>query len=356
MKQGYQMTINRLPSPTWSWLHMNESSLSEIEQENRNATFSADVPKTVRYSRGRRGLEALPGGMGEDMETFTACVDAQRFVIEEGNKEKDPLLLHLSYEEDANGIHAVELYALENSVSTVIMDYTSRGQRGTGAVSTKVQVGKNAKVLLVQVQLLGEEFIHLNDVGTWCDEGGSVEVIQLFLGAKETYSGWKSIMSGDESHAVVKIAYMGRKKQKIDMNYVIDHEGRKTESKIMVHGVLKEQAKKLFRGTIDFKTGCIDAEGEETEDVLLLGEDVVNQTIPLILCGEERVQGNHGATIGKLDEEMLFYICSRGMTKEAAINQVAMGRIEALNKEIPCETVKNQVENYLKGVFGNEME
>ena len=49
----------------------------------------------------------------------------------------------------------------------------------------------------------------------------------------------------------------------------------------------------VFRGTIDFKFGAAGAEGEEKEDVLLLGDDVINQTIPLILCAEEDVQGNH---------------------------------------------------------------
>ncbi len=45
---------------------------------------------------------------------------------------------------------------------------------------------------------------------------------------------------------------------------------------------------------------------------LLLGEDVVNRTIPLILCAEEDVEGNHGASIGQLDEDILFYMNSEG--------------------------------------------
>ena len=65
-------------------------------------------------------------------------------------------------------------------------------------------------------------------------------------------------------------------------------------------GVLQGGAKKIYRGTIDFKNGSAGAVGDEKETVLLLSDDVVNQTIPLILCSEEDVQGNHGASIGKL--------------------------------------------------------
>ena len=82
------------------------------------------------------------------------------------------------------------------------------------------------------------------------------------------------------------------------------HEGKKTQSNMQAGGVLRDHAFKLYRGTIDFKWGAKGAVGNEKEDVLLLSNDVVNQTIPLILCAEEDVEGNHGATIGKLDDEL----------------------------------------------------
>lgn len=59
-------------------------------------------------------------------------------------------------------------------------------------------------------------------------------------------------------------------------------------------GVLAGKAFKLFRGSIDLLPGGSGAKGQEQENVLLLGDGVVNQTIPLILCGEEDVEGNHG--------------------------------------------------------------
>ena len=73
---------------------------------------------------------------------------------------------------------------------------------------------------------------------------------------------------------------------------------------------------KVFRGTIDFKNGSSDSVGNEKETVLMLGENVVNKTVPLILCAEENVVGNHGATIGELDDETLFYFESRGIGRD----------------------------------------
>lgn len=358
MEQGYQMTVNRLPSPTWNWPHMNESSLSDMKPVNRGVSLTVQVPEGIAYSCARRTMQFISGGMGPDMDRLLddAGADAHVLAAREGWKQEEPVFLHMEYEEHANGIHAVEIVAPKDSSVTVVMDLTSRSETGAAAVQIKMHAGKHAKIRLIQVQLLGERFLHLNDVGAECEQGGSVEVLQLILGAERTYSGCLANLAGEKSSAAMNVGYLGQNRQRIDLNYAANHRGIQSESRMRAHGVLRGEAFKLFRGTIDFQRGASDAIGEETEDVLLLDDTVVNQTIPLILCGEENVQGNHGATIGKLDEDMLFYLCARGLTKEAAVNQVARARFDALNREIPSKTAQTLVNDYLKGVFGDGME
>ena len=95
-------------------------------------------------------------------------------------------------------------------------------------------------------------------------------------------------------------------------------------------GTLYDSAEKAFRGTIDLKRGCAGSEGKEEENVLLLGDDVINKTIPLILCTEEDVKGSHGASIGELEQGMLFYFEARGISREEAEKIVAKARLERL--------------------------
>ena len=118
-------------------------------------------------------------------------------------------------------------------------------------------------------------------------------------------------------------------------------------------GVLAGDAFKLFRGSIDFLPGCAGAKGEEQEDVLLLGEEVTNQTIPLILCGEEDVEGNHGATIGRLDERMLFYLASRGIPAQQARRLLAHARVDALAQRLP-QALAEEVRRFMEE-YGNEL-
>ena len=140
-----------------------------------------------------------------------------------------------------------------------------------------------------------------------CAENGQVELVQILLGRGDVYSDGRFELNGTGAGFTAGIGYLGQKRQTIDMNLTVNHWGQKTTCEINASGALKDDAQKIFRGTIDFKNGSAGSEGSEQETVLMLGDGVVNKTVPLILCAEEDVVGNHGATIGELDENTLFY-------------------------------------------------
>ena len=79
----------------------------------------------------------------------------------------------------------------------------------------------------------------------------------------------------------------------------------------------------------------------------MMDKTVRNKTIPVILCAEEDVEGNHGATIGKLAADLLFYLESRGMTEEAVYEMMARARIDAVAASIDDEETREQVGKYL---------
>lgn len=83
--------------------------------------------------------------------------------------------------------------------------------------------------------------------------------------------------------------------------------------------------------------------------MLLLGDDVVNKTVPLILCAEENVEGTHGATIGALDEDTLFYFESRGFGRAAAERLMARAAVERLAHDLGDEATAETVLHELNG-------
>lgn len=359
MSQGLDMTVNSLPSRTWNWLKMNESKLKEIE-----AGDTWDVKEVAGESEEIAGLTKgtaenqevfshIHTGMGPDMDRLGKMAGSQAIMIKSSPKSEggsEPVRLHFSCEDNKKSFQKVEILAKEGEEVNVLMDYTSpeKTSSGLAAIQTKLHIEKGAKVRLVQVQLLGNEYTLLNDIGAQCEDGAQFEVLQLFLGSSKTYSGCQADLLGKESHFKADIGYQGKGSQRYDMNYVAVHKGKKTVSEMNADGILDDQAFKLFRGTIDFKNGSSGSKGDEKEDVLLIGDNVVNQTIPLILCAEEDVEGNHGASIGQLDEEMLFYLSSRGMSAESASKMIARARMDAVCQKIGDEQLEKLVQDYLE--------
>lgn len=356
MGRGLDIKVNRLPAMTWNWLNMNQTDLSQVEAGD---PWLPEI-EGVQPERGEAGedFSSIATGMGPDMDRLAerAGNGPLRFRAAAG-REQETVRLRFPCEDGLRAFRQVDILAEENSALTIIMEYTSPWEAGgLAAVQTRLRAEKGAKVRLIQLQLLGSGYTVLNDIGAVCGEGASVEVLQLFLGASRTYAGLKADLRGKESSLEAGIGYLGRRDQIFDMNYVAEHLGKNSVSSIRGEGVLRENASKLFRGTIDFKTGSSGSKGDEKEDVLLLGEDAVNQTIPLILCAEEDVQGNHGATIGRLDDETLFYLCSRGMTEKEALNMVARAKMDSLSGRIGDPAAEERVQSYLHEVIVHEAE
>ena len=116
-----------------------------------------------------------------------------------------------------------------------------------------------------------------------CAENGQVELIQILLGRGAVYSDGHVELNGTGAGFNAGIGYLGQREQTIDLNLVVNHWRQKTTSEINAAGALKDDARKVFRGTIDFKRGSAGSVGNEQETVLMLGDGVVNKTVPLIL-------------------------------------------------------------------------
>ena len=74
-----------------------------------------------------------------------------------------------------------------------------------------------------------------------------------------------------------------------------------------------------------------------------MDETVRNRSVPVILCAEEDVVGNHGATIGRLDENVVYYLESRGMERDAIYEMMAKAKLDAVLRKIPDEAVRNEL-------------
>ena len=327
-----KLVLNRPLANTYGWLRANGTA---VETEvTAPVTLWEELPDGVSVRQASDpDASGLRSGVGMDTEKLLTRSEMREYRVEAGRQTSGVLRLHFSFDRADAGAR-IRFVLDEGSSLTVTMDYT--GGIGASAVRTEAYLGRGAQLRLSQIQRT-ESDTFINDVASICEERAEFSLCRLILGGRDTYDGCSVELSGNESAFSGEIGYRLSAGAKLDMNYEAVHKGKKTVSGMNVAGVLSDRAFKLFRGTIDLRQGCAGAVGNELENVLMMDDTAHDQTIPVILCGEEDVVGNHGATIGRLDEELLFYLESRGIERERIYEMMAHARIDAVIRKIPVE-------------------
>lgn len=382
------MRVNELPARTYRWLQLNGEDVSE--KDISFSTFSleavkvpegvsllenvdADQAESIFASSHEANLKADEGlvgpngdtapnhagqivrtGMGTGVDSLleSAGVKATVIKIAEGTVVSEPVMFHDHLSKGKSTISRQVIIVPDNSELTVIMDYDSDADAdGIEAVSTKFFVGKDATLHLVKVQMLGQKVRHFDDLGGVVMEKGKFDLVEMEMGASKSYVGAYVSLLGDESQSLNNTGFLGTDEQFYDFNYVAEQRGKKTDSMATFRGVLEERASKNWRGSLDFREGSSGSVGDEQEDTLLLSPDVINRSMPLILCKEENVDGRHGATIGQLSDDMLFYMEARGIDKETAKKIMVRARLDSVARMIPDEDLKNKVALFLDQIL-----
>ncbi len=350
MADNMEIRVNPLPSRTWNWLKMNDSPLAI-----RPVTAGGDLAVSGLTPGLAWADGVTPDGRWADVETgmgreFDRLLDKSPAAIltaEPGTHPAEPVVIRWACPDGGQTADRILIEAGADSELSVVL-VLSGGRDGLGAVQTKVRAAAGAKVGVYAVQMMDGTAVSLCDYGAVCGENARAELVRLELGGARGYTGVYTRLDGDNSEFAADAGYHVRGGRRLDMNYTVRHVGKKTRSEMRASGVLEEDASKIFRGTIDFPRGCRGAKGSETEEVLLLGDKQINQTIPLILCQEEDVEGDHGATIGRLDEQVLFYMASRGISRAAAERIIARARLDAVSALIPSDAVRAEIADFLK--------
>ncbi len=387
------ISVNALPAKTYRFLQVNDSSLmlpeglaqyrdawaplrivrlpaqvppgKSVEKTDaaaREDSFGASAAENTGLTLTRVPFAALPeqlrgisGGMGpavdalyreQGIETAVLTVDSFGSTV----------LLPTEIVCGTSALASLGIHMRKASEAAVILDITGGAEgcaqaRSFFGLSIRVLAEEGATLHLICVQRLGQRVTHFLDVGGLCGSG-VVDMTTLTLGGGSNHLGVHLTLTGDGAQFRNGSGYYCRGNSTLDINYVADQQGTNTKSDMIFRGVLDDHARKTWRGTIDFKSGSAGSVGDEQEDTLLLSPEVVNRCVPVILCGEEDVEGRHGATIGQLSEEMLFYMSSRGYSAEEARRLIVQARLKSVAREIPDERLRWEVEQWIEREVG----
>ena len=317
--------INRANVPaaqTWNRLRANSLSVS-VPNHADAGTVYLPLPRL---------FERIECGMGQEVTDY---VESQAFKSDFYNvpartKREDPIVVAVSAAQ--NQCANTGIIVREGAEATVVIaafagDVDGDAPTGsdanddalpTSAALTRIVVEAGAKLHLIEMLGVNEGQQHLESVGLEIHQDAAVDVKQYALGGSTIGLGLTANLVGAQARLDLNNRYHATHEETLDINHLVRMRGTSTRALLTESGVLNEAAKKTLRATIDLVRGAKDAQGNEIETVMILGDDVVNKTMPAILCDEDDVAGNHGATIGSVSPEQLDYLAARGLSRQAA--------------------------------------
>lgn len=170
-----------------------------------------------------------------------------------------------------------------------------------------------------------------------------VELAAIDLGRGNFSADIEINLDGDESTAEINSVYLGDDKRRLDFNYVIRQRGLRTNAVMNVRGALNGECNKIFRGTLDFQRGAKGSIGRELEEVIILSDTVRNRSVPLMLSNEDDVDGHHAVSVGRLDDEKIFYLMSRGLDKFEAEKLIIEAAFNPVLEKISDESLRAEI-------------
>ena len=340
------MILNQTPIRTSKNYKINNIELDlelpkKIEEFNgltilgdtSNFKISNDVSKTP-----------LIYGNGKDLENQIFEKGNQNIKIEE--TKTGNLYLDFNFnEENSNLVENIEIDANTKSKTTIYIKYMSDNNfecfhNGIIRVNAKA----NSKTNIIIVNMLNNKSNNLLSIENNLEENSRVDYTIVDFGGRTSITNYYSNIKGNGAIANINTIYLGTENQVFDINYIAELYGENTETKIEVQGALKDEAKKSFKGTIDFKKGSKKAKGDENEFCMLLSDKAKSKALPMLLCTEEDVEGNHSSAAGKIEDDKMFYIMSRGLSEKDAMKLIVKAKFNKILETIKDEKLKELID------------
>ena len=148
---------------------------------------------------------------------------------------------------------------------------------------------------------------------------------------------------GDGSEANLKIVTLGVKEQKTYFNSEVVNQGLSSKGDILQHGVLLDRSHIVFNGVGFIVKGATGSNAYQSSRMLTLSSEAKADANPMLLIDENDVMAGHGASLGRIDEEQLYYLQSRGLTRKESSRLLVHGFLSPVISELTVDKIKELV-------------
>lgn len=249
-------------------------------------------------------------------------LDGGLVIVPAGQAVSEPIQLVYVTTAKASGLtlHPRNLIiAGANSQVTVLESYVTLGGGGyfTNAV-TELYAGENAHLEFVKFQDEALDAFHIAGFHGEFGRSSNVKVHSFALGAKLSRNNIRTHLAGEGLECILNGLYLTRGEQLADHHMIVEHAQPHCASHEYFNGILDDKSRGVFHGRILVRPVAQKTDAKQTNKNLLLSDDAGADTKPQLEIYADDVKCTHGATIGQLNDESIFYLRSRGLGPETA--------------------------------------
>ena len=205
------------------------------------------------------------------------------------------------------------------------------------AAVVEIYVGKNSKCRYSTIQNWANNVYNLVTKRALVDENGTMEWIDGNIGSKVTMKYPCCVLKGNNSSGTCITISVASSKQNQDSGARMIHLGKNTKSNIISKSIARNGGNATYRGKVYIDTDAINSSSDVKCDTLILDDISKSDTIPVNSCYNISSSIEHEATVSKISEDNLFYLMSRGITRERAMELIVLGFLEKFREELPME-------------------
>ena len=336
-----KLKLNETPVRTSRNFLINNIKLENVVIQEKLEMFQNVMVTGTESFNKDINKQHLNYGLSEELEENVFYKANSQIAI--NVKENDNIKVTYDFDDDnLQLVNQIDICATGNA--NIIIEYKSSTNKEcfhNGVI--KVFAKENAKLNITVINLLNSNSEHFEAMENILEDNSDLNYTIIDIGGKNSIQNYYSNIIGKSAKNDLKTIYLGSENQIKDINYIAELRGQKSFVDIDVQGALKENAKKNFKGTIDFKKGCKKAKGNENEFCMLLSEKAKSLALPMLLCTEDDVEGNHSTASGKVDKEQLFYIMTRGLSYKEAVKLIVRANFNKTIERILDEEVKQNI-------------
>lgn len=222
-----------------------------------------------------------------------------------------------------------------------------KGANSMHAGIVEIQVMENASMKFVELQSWGRHVWNFSHERARVERGGNLDWIFGAIGSRITKNFSELDLTGEGAQGRMSGFYFTDGDQHLDHDTQQNHLAPHTTSDLLFKGALKGKSRSVWQGMIYVAPGAQKTDGYQANRNLVLSDGARADSIPGLEILADDVRCTHGATVGKLEQEPLFYLKSRGIPQAEAEKIVVEGFFDPIFQRIPFEGVRERFQQYI---------